>query len=219
MYLDVPLYALFIGYKLRTHISKALKARSKAIQRALVAYNQAASTLDPPRPKLTWVQIVEYTSIAEFELLRTGAREDIRNLDWADARNRQATICYLKMTRAREEIQRLNIETKRLATWIQDEALELDQAIKACRVVDPPLSQAVTKFANQRKRVNTNLEVTLRQVYALQGYSGEAVVGTQELEEQELGNGSSDEGTTDHEDVEEVLDQVFEGITRLTLDG
>ena len=204
-----------IGYKLRTHISKALKACSKAIQRALVVYNQAASTLDPPCPKLTWAQIVEYTTIAEFKLLQTGAREDIRNLDWADAHNQQATICYLKMTRAREEIQRLNIETKRLATWIQDEAQELDQANEACRIVDPSLSQAVTEFAKQQKWVNTNLEATLRQIYALQGYSGEKGVGTQENEEQEMGNGSSDE----YEDVEEVLDRVFEGITRLTLDG
>ncbi|KAF8525694.1 hypothetical protein JB92DRAFT_2542029, partial [Gautieria morchelliformis] len=57
------------GYKMRMHISKALQSRSKAIQRALKAYNDAALTLDPPRPKLTWSQIVEYTTLAEFELL------------------------------------------------------------------------------------------------------------------------------------------------------
>ncbi|KAF8580520.1 hypothetical protein K439DRAFT_1519701 [Ramaria rubella] len=61
------------GYKQRTHISKALKARSKTIQRVLQAYNKAALTLDPPCPNLTWSQIVEYTTIAEFELLRIGA--------------------------------------------------------------------------------------------------------------------------------------------------
>ena len=119
------------------------------------------------------------------------------------------------MTWAREEFQQLNIETKQLATWIQDEAQELDQANEACRIVDPSLSQAVTEFSKQRKQVNTNLEATLRQIYAFQGYSGGTGVGTQENVEQEMGNGSSDE----YEDVEEVLDRVFEGITRLTLDG
>ncbi|KAF8530648.1 hypothetical protein JB92DRAFT_2694935, partial [Gautieria morchelliformis] len=76
---------------------KALKARSKAIQRALSSYNKAALALDPPRPKLTWAQIVEYTTIAEFELLRSGAREDILNLAWADARNREAIVYHLKI--------------------------------------------------------------------------------------------------------------------------
>ncbi|KAF8573706.1 hypothetical protein K439DRAFT_1624875 [Ramaria rubella] len=65
------------GYKQRTHITKALKACSKAIQQALQAYNKAALTLDPPRPSLAWAQIVEYTTITEFELLHMGAQEDI----------------------------------------------------------------------------------------------------------------------------------------------
>ncbi|KAF8575282.1 hypothetical protein K439DRAFT_1370273, partial [Ramaria rubella] len=61
-------------------ISKVLKSRSKVIQHALASYNMAVLTLGPPRPKLTWAQIVEYTTIAGFELLRTGAREDIWKL-------------------------------------------------------------------------------------------------------------------------------------------
>jgi len=200
------------------HISKALKARSKAIQRALTAYNQAATTLDPPHPKLTWAQIVEYTTIAEFELLQTGAHEDIRNMEWADARNRQATICHLKISRANEEIIRLNIETKRLATWVNYESLELNQAIATCGVVDPVLSQAVTVFTAQRRRVNANLQVTLGHIYLLKGYSGETAIGMQQNDNDvEIGCGSSDEDSTNNEEVDNVLDQVFEGIARLTV--
>ncbi|KAF8577078.1 hypothetical protein K439DRAFT_1535191 [Ramaria rubella] len=61
------------GYKQCTHISKVLKVHSKAIQRVLQAYNKAALALDPPHPNLTWAQIVEYTTTAEFELLQMGA--------------------------------------------------------------------------------------------------------------------------------------------------
>ena len=104
--------SILIGYKLQSHISKALKACSKAIQQALAIYNQAALALNPPHPKLTWSQIVEYITIVEFELLHTGAHEDIHNLEWADARNRQATTSHLKMAQATEEIQQLNIKTK-----------------------------------------------------------------------------------------------------------
>ncbi|KAF8512583.1 hypothetical protein JB92DRAFT_2723111, partial [Gautieria morchelliformis] len=98
------------GYKMRMHIYKALQSRSKAIQRALKVYNDAALTLDPPRPNLTWSQIVEYMTLAKFELLRSGARDDICNLDWAKARHREAGICQLKIFHAQEELQRLNIK-------------------------------------------------------------------------------------------------------------
>ena len=212
-------WCVLIGYKLRSHISKALKARSKAIQRALAIYNQAALALDPPRPKLTWSQIVEYTTIAEFELLRTGACEDICNLEWADARNRQATISHLKMARATEEIQRLNIETKRLATWIAHEALEMDEAITACVNVDPALSEAITQFTNKRKCMNAKLQVTLGHIYALPGYSGDRGFGTRQNQDEgsEMASGSSGD-LTDNQNFEDVLDQVFEGVVRLTLD-
>ncbi|KAF8586498.1 hypothetical protein K439DRAFT_1273083, partial [Ramaria rubella] len=142
------------GYKQRTHISKALKSRSKAIQRALAAYNTAALTLDPPQPKLTWAEIVEYTTITEFELLRTGVREDIHNLEWANSRNREATICWLKMTHMHEELTCLNVEIKRLATWIIDEQEALEAAIQECQGKDELLTAAIRIFAEERGRVN-----------------------------------------------------------------
>ena len=44
---------------------------------ALKYYNRAAALLDPPQPRLHWQEVVEYTTLAEFDLLRTAAREDI----------------------------------------------------------------------------------------------------------------------------------------------
>ncbi|KAF8510448.1 hypothetical protein JB92DRAFT_3083613 [Gautieria morchelliformis] len=132
------------GYKLRMHISKALQTRSKAIQRALKAYNDAALALDPPRQKLTWSQIVEYTTLAEFELLHSGARQDIRNLDWAEARHREATICHLKM--------RLNVEIRRLATWMSDDEAHLEVVIAKCQLSDPLLAKAIMDFMSRLHR-------------------------------------------------------------------
>jgi len=94
------------------HISNALKAHSKTIHCALNAYNQAALVLSPPWPKLTWTEIVEYTTISEFELLQCSAHEDIHNLEWADARNCHTTICHLKLIHAQEEVYHLNVEVK-----------------------------------------------------------------------------------------------------------
>ncbi|KAF8587420.1 hypothetical protein K439DRAFT_1614349 [Ramaria rubella] len=132
------------GYKQCMHISKALKACSKAIQRALQVYNKAALMLDLPWPSLTWAQIVEYTTIAEFELLHMGAWEDIQNLEWANTRNREATICHVKILHAQEEIKQLNIEIKRLATWICNETVVLDQAIEACAPTQGLLAHTLT---------------------------------------------------------------------------
>ena len=62
------------------HISKALKAWLKAIQQASMAYNKAVTSFDPPHPKLTWAEIIKYSTISKFDLLCSGAFQDIHNL-------------------------------------------------------------------------------------------------------------------------------------------
>ncbi|KAF9028412.1 hypothetical protein BDP27DRAFT_1536130 [Rhodocollybia butyracea] len=62
------------GYKLRKHIAQALKTRSQAICTAVTSYNDAASELG--RPQLTWEEVLDYTFLSDFELLRD-ARRDI----------------------------------------------------------------------------------------------------------------------------------------------
>ncbi|KAG2752758.1 hypothetical protein P692DRAFT_20723416, partial [Suillus brevipes Sb2] len=52
-------------------ISKALQRCSDAIQNAIICYNTQAALLVPPRPKLTWKDIVEYSFLGEFDLLLT----------------------------------------------------------------------------------------------------------------------------------------------------
>lgn len=59
-----------IGYKQRTHISKALQSRSSTIRSALERYNTAAVALDPPRDTLKWDEVVEYAFLSDFDLLR-----------------------------------------------------------------------------------------------------------------------------------------------------
>ncbi|KAG6864435.1 hypothetical protein C0993_008883, partial [Termitomyces sp. T159_Od127] len=58
-----------IGYKLRKHIGKALKARLQAVRNALDKYNAAACALFPPHPKLSWDLVVEYAFLADFNIL------------------------------------------------------------------------------------------------------------------------------------------------------
>jgi len=112
------------GYKLRRQISKALQRRSEAIKKALNRYNTQAARLTPPRSPLTWKEIVDFTFIGEFDLLRY-SRADIRAELWVKPARREATTKYFKLSRAREELVRLNVEIRRLRTFISDEARQV----------------------------------------------------------------------------------------------
>ena len=98
-----------IGYKLQKHIGSALKARSQAVRTALQNYNVAAQALVPPRPPLSWDDVVEYAFLADFDLL-SDTRSDVRLKVWAKPASRILMDQHFKLKRAREEILRLNVE-------------------------------------------------------------------------------------------------------------
>lgn len=114
---------------MRRHISKALQTRSKAIRTALEGYNKAALALTPPRKQLDWDQVVKYAFLSEFDLLRD-ARQDVRDKPWATAAGRYAMDRHFKIARAKEELQRLDVEIKRLWTFIHDESAFLKATYK-----------------------------------------------------------------------------------------
>ncbi|KAF8577022.1 hypothetical protein K439DRAFT_1622408 [Ramaria rubella] len=148
-----------------------------------------------------------------------GAQEDIRNLEWANAHNCEATICHLKILCAKEEIECLNIEIKCLATWICDETVALDQAIEECMLTQLLLAHAITQSADERKCINTNLQVRLYQIYSLHGFSGDS--GTGSKEEGSRGSHTVESGSENEysdEDDNLMLDEVFKGVSRLSIE-
>ncbi|KAF8193181.1 hypothetical protein K438DRAFT_1969669 [Mycena galopus ATCC 62051] len=87
----------------RDHIAKALKARSKAIRNALNRYNTAAEVLDPPGRLLTWAEVVDYTFLSDFDILRNpDTTSSIRA--WATPAAHQLLDSYCKgnLSSARE---------------------------------------------------------------------------------------------------------------------
>ena len=158
-------------------ISKALQAWSKAIQMALKHYNRAAEVLDPARPQLHWQEVVEYSSLAEFDLLRTMARDDIRNHAWADTINRQITIHKLQMERAHEEIARVNVEVARLTTWMHDEEAEYKRCIAVLQETQPLLCGELQERLNYRVRQNDIHRHKFAKLFPLPGYTGSTEVG------------------------------------------
>jgi uncharacterized membrane protein YccC len=156
---------------LRKHIAKALQTRSAAIRTALDRYNTAALALTPPRRTLKWDEVIEYAFLADFDLLRN-AREDVSERPWAMPASRQAMDLYFKMCRAQEEIVRLNIEIRRLVTYIRDE----DHYLHACEAQMMPLEPALAYQIGARRlacgRANGHLLQRLTDIAELPGFSG-----------------------------------------------
>ncbi|KAJ7334637.1 hypothetical protein DFH08DRAFT_813710 [Mycena albidolilacea] len=102
----------------------ALQARSKAVRNIINRYNAAVIVMETPMAQFTWEQVVEYTFLADFDILRDTCAE-VQAKPWTRPSYHLTMDTYFKIQWAREEIQRLNIEIRRLITWICDEDSEV----------------------------------------------------------------------------------------------
>ncbi|KAF8344863.1 hypothetical protein F5887DRAFT_1061987 [Amanita rubescens] len=134
-----------LGVKLREHIVGALSRRSESVRKAISRYNEQAALLGGLTPTVTWQEISKYTFVA---------RSDIRQEKWVQKANHDAGIKYFKLCRAREEIQRLNVEVRRLLTWIHDEGEHMERVIKQLSDSEPLLADALRKKWVLRSSVN-----------------------------------------------------------------
>ncbi|KAF8217890.1 hypothetical protein K438DRAFT_1901005 [Mycena galopus ATCC 62051] len=142
------------GYKLCSHIAKALQARSKGIRNAIDRYNEVALAMAPPMPTLSWDEVVNYGFLAEFDILRD-TRDSIRSRPWTRRNYRLAMDSYFKILRAREEIKRLNIEIRQVVTWINDEGLILRKKEEEYKASNPHLAVQISRYRLQRSRSDT----------------------------------------------------------------
>ncbi|KAJ7753384.1 hypothetical protein DFH07DRAFT_960224 [Mycena maculata] len=177
-----------VAYKLREKLSKALKTRAEAIRKALERYNAAAATLNPPRPRLTWHSIVNSASLAEFDWLRE-TRQDIRSLPWTQPARREAMVLYFGIKRAEEEKLRLNVEIRRLITFMLDEHFDYWRAIAGSLIPDPSLACALQQQWTFRTRVNTAITMRLAQTARLKGFTGLLFPGDREGRDPNLREG------------------------------
>ncbi|KAJ7853198.1 hypothetical protein B0H13DRAFT_1643142 [Mycena leptocephala] len=133
------------GYKLRKHIAKALQTRSRTIRAALDRYNAAAAALDPPRRTLSWSEVIDFTFLADFDILRD-PEGNAALRPWATPGARELMDTHFKIERAKEEIHRLNIEIRRLVTYIQDERVFLLAKEAEVRETNPQLGFFIGKY-------------------------------------------------------------------------
>ncbi|KAI5989484.1 hypothetical protein EDD15DRAFT_2171323 [Pisolithus albus] len=157
------------GYKLRKHIGKALQTRSVAIRAALTQYNAAAKALG--RRMLEFEEVVEYAFLADFDLLRD-TRQDISTRPWASPTARLAINTYFKLCRAEEEVVRLNVEIRRMVTYLVDE----ERYVRACEALyqdaHPMLAYQISKYRTVHSRFTPLHLRYLEKISRLPGFNG-----------------------------------------------
>ena len=162
---------------MRTHITKSLQTRCKAIQSAITALNNAAAALNPPRPPINWTEIGGYQFLEQFTLLQD-TRNDIRSARWTQPAVRSAMKLRNRISRAKEEISRLNIEVRRLHTAIRDERSLFNATLKRLKDTNDPLHGPTKEYVNRRRQMNHHLLSRIHEIYGLPGFSGIKGPGT-----------------------------------------
>jgi hypothetical protein len=219
---------------MRKHIAKALQARSRAIKTAIEQYNAAAAALEVPREPLSWEEVVDYTFLSDFDLLRTSHR-DILTEGWAQPAGREAMDNYFKILRANKEIKRLNIEIPRLVTYMWDEEAFLFRQEERVRIEHgDALAHQVALYRELQGRFNDGHRYRLLALSKLPGFLGSIMPGVpvnkqrlaeeapqSQLPEVSQGFDGATLGDEDEEDSDgeaETLDATF-AVLRITEDS
>ncbi|KAJ7216257.1 hypothetical protein C8J57DRAFT_1440557 [Mycena rebaudengoi] len=143
------------GYKHRRHIAKALQARSKAIRNALTRYNQAAKALSPPGPELSWQQVVDYSFLSDFDLLRDPAMSTAVR-EWGTPAARELLDSYFRIERAKEEIVRLDVEIRCLVMHIRDKRVFLLKKEAEIQETNPVLAFFIGRYRQEHGRFDAS---------------------------------------------------------------
>ena len=203
------------GYKQRTKISAALKKRSRAVNMALNEYNKQATCLG--RPVLDFQQVIEYSFLSDFELLHH-SHNDITQRPWASPLIRNAMISWMKIERAKEEISRLNVEARRLKTYIRDSNAARRYAIQHLSQTDPALATELQQRHTAQSSINAVLLQHLSKMESLLQFSGwrtpgvraGAILVDHEPESNEATHEVGDMEDWDAAVEDHIADQLFE---------
>ena len=110
-------------------------------------------------------------NVADFDLLRD-TRQDIRALAWAQPANREGMVMYFGIKRAKEEICRLNVEIRRLLTFLYDDYVDHYRAVTTHIIINPPLASEVSAQWSYRERIHETIVKRLIQTSRLPGFTG-----------------------------------------------
>ncbi|KAJ7688290.1 hypothetical protein B0H17DRAFT_896851, partial [Mycena rosella] len=153
------------------------KVNLTAIKSAIDRYNLTADSMIPPKINLSWEEVIEYTFLSDFDLLREG-QEDIRGEIWASPAGCVAMDQHFKLLHADEEIIRLNIELQRLVTYMTDkEGFLVHHKTRLRAEGEDTLAYQVQVHQMERSRFNAQHMERLVKLSKEAGFSGSITAG------------------------------------------
>ncbi|TFK58602.1 hypothetical protein BDN72DRAFT_873151 [Pluteus cervinus] len=158
-------------YKMRRHISKAITVRSATICTAFAKYNQLAPLQIPPRPTVEFEDVVSYSLLGEFDLLKF-SRTHILSKPWTKPTNREVAAKFFKVLQAEEEKTWLNVEVVRLAAWIEHDEQELQDTATKLESSNANVAYQLGRLYSRQCRVNRVHREYIRRIYNLKGFTG-----------------------------------------------
>ncbi|EIM82093.1 uncharacterized protein STEHIDRAFT_85498, partial [Stereum hirsutum FP-91666 SS1] len=163
-----------MSYNVRKNVWAHLNTRSQAIRTALNNYNALAVKMNPPAEILDIQKIMELTFVAEFDLLRQSYGDtEILQKPWMSPANRLVCNRLFKVVRAEEELDRLNLEMRRLRTWLLADAKAYEDAINGLSTRHETIFAAeVREQYNRRQAINNNHHSILNTIEGLTGFTG-----------------------------------------------
>ena len=91
---------------------------------------------------------------------------------------REAIKKHLRVRRAREEIDRCNIEVRRIFTSIYDEDYKFDSILKGLFDKNDVILGATREYCVRRRRVNSLLLERIKRIFSLHGFTGSRTLGS-----------------------------------------
>lgn len=98
----------------------------------------------------------------------------MRQRPWAAPAARLVLQSYLKVCRAQEEIIRLNVEVRRLWTWLKDEYWTLKSAMEQA---EPLIAKEIGLLVSRHVEAGAVQQHRIHQIIALPGYTGGTLDG------------------------------------------
>ena len=152
-------------------------------------------------------------------------RHDITKAPWADPGIRETIKKFFRVRRAREEVERCNIEVRRLFTSIYDESRWQQNILEGLAGQKSPIFGAVSKYFTRCRNVNALLLAQIQQVFDLDGFTGTKMLGRRKghqavQEDGELGrydhvDGDDAEGEDADDNENDQINSILDFVTNL----
>ena len=114
---------------------------------------------------------MDAVTVADFNLL-CDTCQDIRTSERAQPANREGMVMFFGIKHAKEEISCLNIEFRRLLTFLYDDYIDHYRAVTTNIIINPPLTSKISSQWSYRERIHEAIVKHLIQTSRLSGFTG-----------------------------------------------